>query len=89
MFGLVFNTAKAAACLAVTPLAVVADVLTLPASAERGAAPFAKTAALVRRASACFSAATCPHDELADGQLVDLGLRKRFTCTRCGTRLIF
>lgn len=48
MFG---NLLKAAVAVALTPVAIVADVVTMPASADRGDAhPFGMTGALLKAA---------------------------------------
>lgn len=54
------NLGRAAAALALTPVAAVADVLTLPASAYNDKHPFARTAATLRRAGECADEATKP-----------------------------
>lgn len=61
MFGMLGNLTKAAVAVALTPVAVVADVVTLPASAEdprRG--PFDKTGALLKAAGENIKQAVKP-----------------------------
>ena len=62
MLSLLTNLTKATVALAATPITVVADVLTLPASSynpHRG--PFDKTAALVSASAKAFKAAVKPN----------------------------
>ncbi len=58
MISLLTNLTKAAVAVAVTPVAVVADILTLPASAEKiNGGPFDKTAATINMATDAFKRA--------------------------------
>ena len=51
MFGILQNLTKAVVEVALTPVALVVDVVTLPASAERGDDhPFGRTAKLLNSA---------------------------------------
>ena len=54
------NLIKAAVSVAVTPAAVIADVLTLPASAHDGKATFGRTAQLLNNAGANVQSAIEP-----------------------------
>lgn len=68
MFNVLTNLTKAAIAVAATPLAVTADVLTLPASSfdpHRGA--FDRTAKLLDAAGDCFNEAIKPTKEPHDG----------------------
>jgi len=48
MFGLIGNLAKAAVAVALTPVALAVDIVTIPASAERGEDhPFQRTGNLL------------------------------------------
>lgn len=48
MFGMISKLAKAAVAVAVTPVALVVDVVTMPASADRGDShPFKRTGQLL------------------------------------------
>jgi len=61
MFSMLSNIAKAAVAMAVSPVALVADILTLPDSASdphRG--PFERTGAMLKRAGECIEEATKP-----------------------------
>lgn len=60
MFGVLLNLSKAALALAVSPVAALVDVVTLPASAERNSAPFAWTARRLEQAGRAFDAACDP-----------------------------
>ena len=60
MFNLITNLAKAAVAVAATPIALVADVLTLPASATNNDDPFGLTEATVKAAKDAFDAAVKP-----------------------------
>lgn len=58
MFGILGNLTKAAVAVALTPVAVVMDVVTLPASAERGDDhPFQRTGDLLNAAGKNISKA--------------------------------
>lgn len=59
------NLIKATVSAAITPVAVVADVLTLPASAYNNKAPFAKTEALLSITNRCVQAALEPTGDKA------------------------
>lgn len=64
MFNTLSNLAKAAVATVLTPVAVVADVLTLPASSmdpHRG--PFDRTEAMLKSAGECFQEAIKPIKE--------------------------
>lgn len=64
MFETLTNLAKAAAAVAITPVAVVADVVTLPASSmdpHRG--PFDRTAKVLDAAGKCAMEAVRPITE--------------------------
>lgn len=54
------NLTRAAVAVALTPVAAVADVLTLPSSAYNDRAPFGRVAGLVRSAGQCVKQATKP-----------------------------
>lgn len=61
MFKMLSNLTKAAVAVVATPAAVVADIVTLPASSmdfRRG--PFDKTAAMLKRVGDCVEEATKP-----------------------------
>ena len=61
MFRSLTNLTKAVVSLAASPIAIAADLLTLPASSMdpyRG--PFDKTAGVLRNAGDCFREATKP-----------------------------
>jgi hypothetical protein len=61
MINLFTNVLKAAVAVVVTPVAIVADVLTLPASSmdpHRG--PFDRTASMLGAAGDCIKAAITP-----------------------------
>lgn len=60
MFRMLSNLTKAAVSVVVTPAAVVADVLTLPASAYANRPPFERTEALLKNAGQCVSEAVKP-----------------------------
>lgn len=63
------NLAKAATALALAPVATIADLCTLPASAHRGEPhPFGRTAHMLRRAAECVDAATTPQRDSNEGQ---------------------
>ena len=47
MFGILGNLTKAVVAVALTPVAVAVDIVTLPASAERDEHPFGRTAKLL------------------------------------------
>jgi hypothetical protein len=58
MFGILGNLTKAAVSVALTPVAIVVDVVTLPASAERGEDhPFQRTGNLLNSAGKSVSKA--------------------------------
>jgi hypothetical protein len=64
MFNMLTNLTKAAVAVAVTPVAVVADLVTLPASScdlNRGA--FDKTASVLNAAKAAFTVAVEPEEK--------------------------
>jgi hypothetical protein len=64
---MLINLAKAATALALAPIAAVADVLTMPASAHRGDAhPFGRTARMLQRAAECADHATRPEQPRTD-----------------------
>jgi hypothetical protein len=54
------NLIKAAAAVAISPAAVVADVLTLPSTAYEGRPAFGKTASLMQAAGRCAHEAVKP-----------------------------
>ncbi|WP_441280659.1 hypothetical protein [Tardiphaga sp. 862_B3_N1_1] len=60
---LLTNLARAAAAVALSPVAAAADVLTLPSSAYNNRPPFRRTEQLLRRAGKCVDAATTPATE--------------------------
>lgn len=60
MLGTLFNLSKSVLALAVTPLDAAVDIATLPASAERGAEPFGRTARRLEQAGQAFDAACEP-----------------------------
>lgn len=58
MFKTLTNLAKASVAVAVTPLAIIADVVTLPASAEsNNRGPFDNTASTIKLAKDAFKLA--------------------------------
>lgn len=64
MLGMLSNLAKAAIAAGATPVALVADVLTLPASSmdpHRG--PFDNTGTMLKTAAECFKEAVKPVKE--------------------------
>ena len=50
MFSMLLNLTKAAVSVALAPVALAADVVTLPKSAMDGAEPFDKTASMLANA---------------------------------------
>ena len=60
MFSMIRNLTRATISVAVTPIAVVVDVLTLPASAEYNKPPFGLTEALLKNAGKCVKEAVTP-----------------------------
>ena len=61
MFGLIENLTKATVSVVLTPVAIVADIVTLPASAERGDDhPFGMTEELLTNAGKCVKQAINP-----------------------------
>lgn len=61
MFDSLINLTKAAASVALTPVAVAVDVLTLPAtSMDLNRGPFDNTAALLKNAGECTKQALAP-----------------------------
>lgn len=61
MFSMLTNLTKAAVAVAVAPVALIADVATLPASADDiDAGPFDKTAACLKAAGNAFNEAVKP-----------------------------
>lgn len=54
------NLIKAAASVALAPVAVVADVLTLPSTAHDGKPAFGLTGALLKNAGQCVTQAVKP-----------------------------
>lgn len=60
MFKTLVNLTRAGVAVCLTPVAAVADVLTLPSSAYDGRPPFGKSATLLKNAAACARAATAP-----------------------------
>ena len=64
MFGMLENLAKAAVSVVAAPVALVADIVTLPASAEDPHRdPFGRTAALLGNAGDCMKEAVKPRSE--------------------------
>lgn len=57
---MLFELAKAAVAVAITPVALVADIMTLPESAESGRDPFSRTAGLLNAAGKNVSYAVKP-----------------------------
>lgn len=57
------NLTKAAVAVAVSPVAVVADVLTLPSTAIDGKPAFGKTTTMLRGAGDCMREAIKPESE--------------------------
>ena len=57
MFNMLSNLAKATVAVVVTPVAVVADLVTLPASADDGTHPFGYTKGLISQAGKAFDRA--------------------------------
>jgi hypothetical protein len=69
MLNMLTNITKAAVAIAVSPVAIVADVLTLPASSmdpHRGA--FDRTAAVFKAAGECATEAIKPMKEDSHGR---------------------
>lgn len=61
MFGMLTNLTKAAVAVVVAPVAVVADIVTLPeSSCDLNRGPFDKTAAVLNAAKAAFDVAVEP-----------------------------
>lgn len=60
MIRTITNLAKAVAAVAISPAAVVADVLTLPSSAYDGRPAFGRTAGLMRAAGHAAHTAVTP-----------------------------
>lgn len=60
MFGFLTNAVKAAASVALTPVAVVVDVVTAPSTAIEGEDFFQCTEALLTNASECLGEALKP-----------------------------
>lgn len=61
MFGMLLNLSKAVVSVAVAPVALVADIVTIPVSAsEPNTGPFDRTAALLKNAGDCVEAAVKP-----------------------------
>lgn len=60
LFDALTNVAKAGIAVAVSPVALVADVVTLPASAEAGGEPFGRTRGILSAAGECITAAVKP-----------------------------
>jgi hypothetical protein len=57
------NIAKAGIAVAVSPVALVADIVTLPASAHDNKHPFGKTGAVLGAAGKCVTEAIKPSTE--------------------------
>lgn len=51
---------KATVSICLTPVSLVADILTLPSSAYNNNAPFGKTASLLNNSAQCVNAALSP-----------------------------
>lgn len=62
MLGTLINLSKAGLALVATPVAAAVDVVTLPATAERGAPPFGCAARCLERAGQAFDAACDPQE---------------------------
>jgi len=60
MFKMLSNLAKAAVSVAVTPVMLVADVVTIPDSAMNNTAPFKRTADMLQNAGECIDRAVTP-----------------------------
>lgn len=60
MFGLIENLAKAAVSVAVAPVALVVDVVKLPATAYDNKPAFGNTQRMLSNAGDCFNEATRP-----------------------------
>lgn len=58
---MIANLFKAAIAVAVTPISVVVDVLTLPSSAYEDRSPFGNTAGTISQAREAINAALKPH----------------------------
>lgn len=64
LFNALANVAKAGIAVAASPVALVADIVTLPGSAcDPHAGPFDRTAAMLNAAGKCISEAVKPESE--------------------------
>lgn len=61
--GILSNLTKAALNVAVSPVALVVDIATLPSSALEIKGPFDRTANCLKRAGRCIEAATEPDND--------------------------
>jgi hypothetical protein len=57
MFGMLTNLSKAIVSVAIAPVALVVDIVTLPASAENNSGPFDRTTKLLDNAGECIKEA--------------------------------
>ncbi len=57
---MLLNLLKATVSVALTPVTLVADILTLPASALDGDGPFDRTAAMLKTAQECVKETVAP-----------------------------
>ena len=68
---MLLNLMKATVSVALTPVTVVADILTLPASALDGDGPFDRTAAMLKTAQECVNEAVTPESKTEKGSRHD------------------
>ena len=64
---MLLNLLKATVSVAITPVTLVADILTLPASALDGDGPFDRTAAMLKNANECLAEAVMPESKTEKG----------------------
>lgn len=60
LFNCLTNVVKAGVAVAVAPVALVADIVTLPASAHDNKHPFGKTGKMLNAAADCMNEAVKP-----------------------------
>lgn len=60
MFGTLANVVKAGVALAASPVALVADIVTLPSTAYDGKPAFGRTGKMLDAAGSCISEAVKP-----------------------------
>ncbi len=65
---MLLNILKATVSVALTPVTLVADILTLPASASDGNGPFDRTAAMLKNAQECVKEAVTPESKTEKGE---------------------